>query len=84
MRSYQCDDFICPKSEPTPVVIDKKISLLYDLCILRALPKQRDTRETALREVLSQYCTETQLDNALHDIICGNKTLNTFLAQKGV
>ena len=82
MRHYQTDDFISPITEPVPVVVDKKISLLYDLCILTMSKTSRDRREANLREILSQYSTEIEVDNAVHDIIF-NKSLNTFLAQKG-
>ena len=88
MLTYKTDDFINPTSEPAEVVADKKISLLYDLHILKGrLSKNgkkltKDSRESALRDVLSRYCTETQIDNALHDVVYGRKTLNQFLAQK--
>lgn len=89
MKHYETDDFINPVTEPAEVCAEKKISLLYDLYILttrrgsdRRLHK--DPRESALREVLSHYCSETEINNALHDIVYGNKTLDQFLAQKGV
>jgi hypothetical protein len=84
MRQYECEDFIHPTNEPVEVVVDKKISLLYDLCILHKTKMSRDRRETALREILAEYCTETQIDQALHDIVRGNKTLNEYLEQKGL
>lgn len=89
MRHDRIDDYIKPTTEPAEVVADKKVSLLYDLCILSARRGKdgkrlsKDPRESALREVLSHYCTETEINNALHDIVYGNKTLNQFLAQKG-
>lgn len=65
--------------------VDKKVSLLYDLCILmRAKTGDKDAREKALREVLARYTTDRQLDIALHNVVRGDITLNTFLAQKGV
>lgn len=88
MRHDRIEDYTNPVTEPAEVVADKKISLLYDLCILTARHKGgkrigKDPRETALRGVLSHYCTETQINNALHDVVYGNKTLDQFLAQKG-
>lgn len=88
MRHDRIDDYTNPVTEPAEVVADKKVSLLYDLCILttrRGSDKRlvKDPRESALREVLSHYCSETEINNALHDVVYGNKTLNQFLAQKG-
>ena len=89
MKHYDIDDFINPKPECAEVAAEKKISLLYDLCILHSRRDKngkrlhKDPRESALREVLSHYCSETEVNNALHDIVYGNKTLNQFLAQKG-
>lgn len=88
MRHDKIDDYVDPITEPAEVVVDKKISLLYDLCILRTRKKdkciEKDARESALREVLSHYCSETEINNAIHDVIFGNKSINQFLAQKGV
>ena len=84
-RHYQADEFLYnTTSDPMNVVVDKKVSLLYELCILCKSRKDRDARETALREILSKYTTEDALNNALHDIVRGNKSINTFLAQKGI
>jgi hypothetical protein len=88
MKHYEINDFINPVTEPAEVCAEKKISLLYDLCILTVTYGQgkrlrKDPREHALREVLSHYCSETEINNALHDIVYGNKTLDQFLAQKG-
>ena len=89
MKHYDIDDFINPTTECAEVCAEKKISLLYDLHILIARRKSdkrlgKDPRESALREVLSHYCSETEINNALHDIVYGNKTLDQFLTQKGV
>ena len=84
MHHYQTDEFIYDEVIPDPIdiAIDKKVSLLYDLCILCKTKNRRDVREAELREVLSRYTTEKQLDNALHNVVLGNKTIDTFLAQK--
>ena len=84
-KYYQCNDFLFESMpDPIDVAIDKKVSLLYDLCILVMHKKDRDARETTLREVLAHYNSERALTTALHDIVLGNKSLDTFLAQKGV
>ena len=83
MRHYQADEFILDATpDPIDVAIDKKVSLLYDLCVLVRKCKERDARETALREVLSHYNSERALTSALHDVVLGNKTIDTFLEQK--
>ncbi len=89
MKHYETDDFINPTTECAEVCAEKKISLLYDLHILKGRINKngkrlgKDARESALREVLSHYCSETEINNALHDIVYGGKTLDQFLAQKG-
>ena len=70
MHQYQTEDFLYEAlPDPIDIAIDKKVNLLYDLCILRKTKKDRkmlaDEREAALREVLSEYTNEKQLDNAL-------------------
>ena len=85
MRHYQTDEFLYDTlPNPVDIAIDKKVSLLYDLCILCKTKTNRDAREAALREVLSHYNSERALTNALHDVVLGNKTIDTFLIQKGV
>lgn len=81
---YNIDEFIstesteCPKDE----IIDKKVSLLYDLCILLGR-RRNDSREEAVRALLASYSNEQQIDNAIHPIIVGNCTLNQTLKRKG-
>lgn len=85
MKHYQADEFILDTTADTMEdAIDKKVSLLYDLCVLTKTHKDVDSRETALREVLSHYASEHSITSALHDVVVGKTTLNTFLAQKGV
>lgn len=82
---YNIDEFIgtesteCTKDE----VIDKKVSLLYDLCVLIGRKKHDDDREEAVRKLLASYSNEQQIDNAIHPIIVGNCTLNQTLKRKG-
>lgn len=80
-KYYYVDEFV-RKCQPDDLdtVIDKKINLLKDFCIL----KLHDKREYALRKALAQCKSEYEITAALHDIIIGNKTLNEYLTQKGV
>lgn len=83
MHQYQTDEFLyATPPDPMEIAVDKKVSLLYDLCILCKTRKTTDSREAALREVLSHYNSEGALTNALHDVVLGKKTIDTFLAQK--
>ena len=49
-----------------------KILLLREFCILR----KGDPREQTVRNILTEKANEVQIDNFLHDILNGNKTLN--------
>lgn len=86
IKNYQVNEFI---EEGRPHVatqsenIDKKVSLLYDFCILRMHKKTPDARESAVREWLSTYATESQMTSALHTILVGDCTLNNTLKKRG-
>ncbi len=84
MREYLADEFIDGSCECTfEEQIDKKVSLLYDMCILLKRRKGVDNREEAVRKLLSSYQTEQQVDNAVHSVVVGNYTLNDLLKRKG-
>lgn len=85
MPEYLVDEFIGGTDESTfEEQVDKKVSLLYDMCILLKRRKGADDREEAVRQLLSSYQTERQMDNAVHDIIVGKDTLNAMLKRKGI
>ena len=83
-KEYSVDEFI-GAAEPTTLSdeVDKKISLLYDAYMLCKKGKGADSREQAVRQMLSAYGTETSMDNAVHDVLVGNCTLNEILKRKG-
>lgn len=84
MAEYLVEEFIDGGIECTlEEEVDKKISLLYDMCMLVKRRKGHDEREKAVRELLSSYETETQVNNAVRDIIVGNITLEQLLKRKG-
>lgn len=84
MAEYLVDEFIDGTCECTlEEQVDKKVSLLYDMCILLKRKKEADNREQAVRQLLASYQTERQIDNAVRDVIVGNTTLNRLLKQKG-
>ena len=84
MPEYLVEEFTS-KSEPCPLneQIDKKVSLLYDLCILRRKGMNEDEREQAIRELFASYGSEIAMDNVVRSLIMGNYTLNDFLKRKG-
>jgi hypothetical protein len=85
MLEYCAEDFMGVQ-EPAPfeVEVEKKISLLYDLCVLHTKNHQRDDdREGAVRRLLLSYGTPLHMDNGVHDVIVGNCTLNEMLKRKG-
>lgn len=83
MAEYLVDEFIDGACECTfEDQVDKKVSLLYDLCILSRRTNKAEY-EQAVRQLLSSYQTERQMDNAVHDIIVGKCTLEDVLKRKG-
>lgn len=85
MKQYEVSEFIQNSTELSIIdAVDKKVSLLYDFCILR---KPRgvscDKREKYVRKWLSTYTSEHHMTNALHGILVGNTTLDNVLTQKG-
>lgn len=84
-KEYLVDEFIDGTCESTlDEQIDKKVSLLYEMRILLKRTKGADDREEAVRKLLASYQTERQIDNAVHDVIVGNYTLNQMLKRKGL
>ena len=87
MPEYNVDEFIGLNSEPTTYEdeVEKKVSLLYDFCILHKRKyKKPDEREAAVRELLRSYNSEVLMDNAVHDILVGKSKLDDALARKGL
>ena len=65
--------------------IDKKISLLYDFCILKYKRyKKPDDREDAVRQFLSQYQSEHSMTRAIRPVVFGECKLDDLLHEKGV
>ena len=85
-RHYQANEFIYDGVTPDPidVAIDKKISMLYEMCILHKTKNSSDIREGMLRKVLSECNSERALTVAMHDVVFGNISLDTFLQRKGL
>ena len=58
----------------------QKVSILYQLGIL----KSNDRRTDTLLALLNKCTSEHQMTRMLHDVIVGNKDLDTLLIEKGV
>ncbi len=84
MKEYLADEFITGTDACTiDEQIDKKVSLLYDMCILYKRGKNADNREEMVRKLFASYQNEQQIDNTAHDLVVGNSTLNEILKRKG-
>ena len=85
-NTYNVDEFLgfSHSFNNLSMSVDKKISLLYDFCILRHKNGRRDARERAVEAWLSSCKTETQIDNAIHPLLVGDVELNDVLTQKGL
>lgn len=59
--------------------INEKIEILRDLCILRPNAKRQ---ESAIRDILGDCRTEIQIDQLLHNVLCGKETLKELIARK--
>ena len=80
---YLIDEFIGANIESTlEDEVDKKVSLLYDLCILFR-NRGADSRERAVREMLGSCQTEAQIHNSVRDAVVGKLTLDEILRRKG-
>ena len=86
MIRYCADEFIERNvlADSKDIIIDKKVSLLYDLCMLVKKKKNRDPRESAVRGLLEECESPLQMDNLLHDVVRCDCTINQLLQKKGV
>ena len=88
MAEYRIDEFLGLEEVYVPLTladeVDKKVNLLYDLCILRR-PKRDsvDTREEATRKMLLACPSLISIDNTVHGIIVGKYTLDQLLKSRG-
>lgn len=89
MAKYKVDEFLDIEEEFVPIVladeVDKKVDLLYDLCILRRTKAKGgvDDREEATRKLLLECPTLISIDNTVHGVIVGKYTLDQLLKSRG-
>ena len=66
-------------------MIDEKVQILYDFCILVHYGKNDariDKREKRIRAMLAKCKTERQMTIVLHDVLMGRETINQLLKRK--
>ena len=68
----------------TEELINEKVEMLYDFCILRHKRREPDAREDAVRELLNKCGTEFKMQNVLHDVLLERITLTELLQKKGL
>lgn len=81
MKTYDVDEFTNAKNENCPIeeIVEKKISLLHDFCLIKGESQADD-----VRELLSSCGNEIQMDNILHDILVGKTTMESVLKYRGI
>lgn len=85
MKHYDVDEFLFNFEDcPLPKAVDKKISLLYDFCILTKKHSHTDNREAAVRLLLGRCSDEYAMTHLLHNVLVGHCTLDELLDKKGV
>ena len=65
-------------------IVEEKIQLLYDFCVLRGSRKNPDPLEAKTRALLPAKKTEFAMQTAIHDVLKGEKTLVQILKIGGV
>ena len=89
MAEYRIDEFLGLEETFAPLTladeVDKKINLLYDLCILRRRKSKGgvDDLEEATRKLLLSCTSLISIDNTVHGIIVGKYTLDQLLKSRG-
>lgn len=85
MKHYSVEEFFSASS-PTTLAdeVEKKISLLYDFCILvHKKAKAHDPREELIRKMLLSKGTITAMSNTVRDVLTGKISLNDLLRRNG-
>ena len=85
-KEYGVDEFIGVDTNETTIAdeVDKKVSMLYDFCVLKGKRGSKDEREKAVRELLGSYTSVTEIDNAVRDVIISGHSIDEMLKRKGI
>jgi hypothetical protein len=89
MPEYKVDEFLDMGESIAPTTygdeVEKKVSLLYDFCVLhKGKYKKPDEREEAVRKLLHSYGSTVVMDNAIHGVLVGDCTIDEMLQRKGI
>ena len=88
MLEYCANEFLGMDITPNTLAeeVDKKVSLLYDFCILhqKSHRPRDDRREPLVRKVLMECNSEQHMTRVLRPVILGECTLEDLLQHKGV
>ena len=85
---YSVDEFNGNQNDmymqDTNSLVEKKVNMLYDFCILRRRKGRwgkelSDSREDAVREMLAACGTERAMTIRLHDVLKGDCSLDSIL-----
>lgn len=66
----------------TEEFVNEKVELLYDFRILRHRRGKPDSREDAVRKLLTKCGTETRMEIVLHDVLLDRISLTELLQRK--
>ena len=87
MLEYCTNEFLGEDITPNTLEeeVDKKVSLLYDFYILHQKNRRNrnDPREPMVRRMLTECGSVCNMNNALHNVVRGDCTLNELLKRKG-
>ena len=83
---YVASDFLARYTNDTVSdIINKKVSLLYDFCILTHGRKRKpDPREDTIRQLLADCGNESRMTIVLRDVLIGRVTVDELLEKKGL
>ena len=82
MKQYKVEDFLC-KSKPMKFQdeVEKKISILYDFCILRKCKKEPDVREELVRDLFLKCGSIDTVEGIIKDLQRELYTVNKLLKE---
>lgn len=82
---YVASDFLARYTNDTiEDIIDKKVYLLYDFCLLTRRKRKPDPREATIRKLLADCGNESRMTITLRDVLIGRITLDDLIEKKGL
>jgi hypothetical protein len=82
---YDVDELMHDRCTDTLTdAVDKKVSLLYDFCVLMYNHNKQDAREEYVRRLLNECGNEHRMSIVLRDVLTEKITLDELLHKKGL